>query len=563
MDNVIVIIDFDDIPAAVKLAADLPSYVIYTFDPVLVDKIALQNLKNIELLAWDDCPDYAQLEAWSHRTAFELETVLAVAVKRHLPALLLDSWQHLNLFYLLMKLKWYSGLWEAMKAQFSNATIHLLICDKPSEYNFHSFLPALLLMQILRRENIEFSAFVYGVHVDNSGLVPGFLDGQYVDRTETVLTHLPTCFYDIYHFNDEMKASGKTFVNIKSKHYDMPVFSASDVALVNVEQGVAALPAQLQADLLVFRRVVSTVLDGFFSAYIATVNYRQRQVEFLCNIYVSQATTYFLLEQYFDKIKPTKLMLSDRDMGFHGPIVSFAKNHHIPVLLLPHSKTTNNMEYSYDNMVSLSHPIQGDNIRNASGKTLLNFSLTYPGKFFGSSMYPSPIKKIALVLNAQAASGIYFSNYSSYIKDIKKIVAWCEKNRVELSIRCKPSYSLFKLLAKETGLDSQRLIQDASISMEQFSSECDLCLMYDSPTSGVIEFLAKSIPIIHTVSRSLSESESTFVNARVVPRENVDETLHRLEHFLTDLNSFFHFRHEQFRRYLNLFKDAKPLRTYL
>lgn len=563
MENGIVIIDFEDIASAMQIAADLPTYTVYTFDPVLVDKISMHNLKNIQLLTWDDCPPYSKLEAWSHTAAFDMEEALDLAVREIIPEVSIGSWQHLNLFYLLMKLKWYTGLWEAMVSQLVNVKVHLFVCDKPSDYNFNSFLPSLLLMQHLKRNNIEFSAYVYGAEEDNTKQVPNLIGASYDNKAETILTHLPTCFYDIYHFNEEMRATGKTFVNIKSRHYDMPVHTSKDIALLDMAEALIYFPDSVKNKIEIFHHIVSKNLDNFLAEYIATPSYRARQTEHISNIYASQLLTYSLLGRYFKHLKPTKILLSDRDMGFHGPIISFAGDHHLPVLLLPHSKTTNDMEYKYKNIVALTHPIQGERIRDANGRNLLNFFITYPQQFNSSSVYPAPIKKIALLLNSPSANGIYFSKYSVYINDIKKIILWGRDNNVEFSIRCKPSYSIIKLLATETGVDTASLLHSAQISMAEFSQDCDLCLMFDAPTSGAIEFLASSIPILNPIPRSLSTSEATFVNDLVIPRENVDDTLIRLNGFLSDLNSFFLFRNNQFRSYLNLFQSAQPLRVYL
>ncbi len=563
MENGIVVIDFEDIPAAIQIAADLPTYTIYTFDPVLVDKIAMHNLKNIQLLTWDDCPQYSKLEAWSHTAAFDMEAALDRVVREIIPEVSIGTWQHLNLFYLLMKLKWYSGLWEAMANQLAEVKIHLLVCDKPSTYNLNSFIPALLLMQQLRRHNIEFSAYTYGAVEDDTKRVPNLLGDCYDNQAETILTHLPTCFYDIYHFNEEMRASGKTFVNIKSRHYDMPVHTSKDIALLNLDEALVGFPDATKNQIEKFYTIVCGNLDDFLAEYLSTASYRARQAEHLATIYKSQLATYLLLGRHFQHIKPAKILLSDRDMGFHGPIISFAEDYHLPVLLLPHSKTTNDMEYKYKNIVALTHPIQGEKIHDAKGRNLLNFFIAYPETLRSSSVYLAPIKKIALLLNSPSASGIYFSRYSTYINDIKKIILWGRRNNIEFSIRCKPSYSIIKLLTAETGVDAALLLHSAQISMAEFSQDCDLCLMFDSPTSGALEFLASSIPILNPVSRPLSASEATFVNRRVIPRENVDDTLLQLDGFLADLNSFFLFRNSQFRSYLNLFQSAQPLRVYL
>jgi hypothetical protein len=561
MQNGIVVIDLADIPAAMQVAATLPDYTIYVFDPVLVDKVAAHT-SQVKLLAWDDCPDYAALEAWSHQAAFAMEARLDGAVREHAPEVSIASWQHLDLFYLLMKMKWYGGLWQALAGRLDGLKVHLLICDKASAYNYHSFIPALLLIEQLQQRGIEFSGFVYGAETDNNTRVPA-LAGSHAGAAGAVLTHLPTCFYDLGYFNGEMRASGKQFVNIKSKRYDLPVHTDTDIALVDFELALAAEAAPQQERLARFRGAAAAALEQALGEYLAMPRYRERQSAHIADIYAAQLLTYWQLERHFDAALPAKLLLSDRDMGLHGPLIAFARDHHLPVLLLPHSKTTNDMEYDYPNMVSLSHPIQGETIRDARGRTLLNFPLAYPETLASSSAYPAPIRKIALLLNAPSLNGIYFSRHATYMSELKRMLAWGRRNNVAFSIRCKPSYSFVSLIAAETGVDGAQLLSDLQMPMAQYLQDCDLCLMFDAPTSGAVEFLAKSVPIINPLPRHLSKSEVTFISARVVPRESVSDTLARLDGFMADLNSFFLFRNQQFRSYVDLFARAQPLRVYL
>lgn len=560
----IVVIDFDDVAAARQVAAGLPSYTTFTFDPVLVDTLAMQKFQDIRLLTWDDCPDYADLERWSHGAAYELERELEAAAVQAVPQVPIASWQHLNLFYLLMKLKWFGGMWPAMVGQLGGYQLHIVVCDKPSDYNFPSFLPAVMLMQQLQANAIPFSGYVHGSYDgDACTRVPQLGAAPFDAPGEAILTHLPTCFYDLQYFHTELCASGKRIVNLKSRWYDLPLPAHADIVLEPMAAGLARLEPAAAAQVAALGAALLPCLDRGLAPLLPIPAYRARQASHLASLYASQLCSYFLLERHFSMRRPSRLLLADRDMGLHGPLLSFAQKHALPVLLLPHSKTTNDMEYRYRNLVALSHPIQGAAVRDPDGRELPRFALAYPEQFTGSSAVPAPLTRIALLLNTPSASGIYFTNYQHYMAGLRQLIAWGKERGVAFDIRCKPSYTLFRLLSAELGLDPAALTACAAVPMEDYARGAQLCLMYDAPTSGAVKFLATSIPILNPVVHRLSANETSFISAAVVPRDTVAATLAQLDGFVADPVSLFRFRCGQFRQYLNLFEDARPLRAFL
>ena len=100
-------------------------------------------------------------------------------------------------------------------------------------------------------------------------------------------------------------------------------------------------------------------------------------------------------------------------------------------------------------------------------------------------------------------------------------------------------------------------------TLEQHIDSCDLCLMYDSPTTASINFLKQSIPVLNIVDEPFTTEEKMITNANLIPQESVEEILVRLDRFKSDPVNFFSFRNTQFHDYIQLFQNAKPLRTFL
>ncbi len=564
MKNVIVIIYSNDIPAAAEIAKNLDDYETYVFDPTLVDRVTTSKLSNVKLVAWDDCIDISELIDWSHATAFEMEKELDRSVQDIIPGVSICSWQHLSLHYFLNSYRWYSGLWENTLTDLRDSKFHVFMYDNPAQSVFPSFIPSLLLMQKLRADSIEFSAYTYGKKEDDTGLIPDLChENHLTDNHNTIITHLPTCLYDHTYFNDELKASGRSVTNIQSKYWDVPITAENDIGIINIKDVDDTILEKHRKQIEAFADCILEALHVALSSYTISNVYRTRQAEHMASIYKSQLVTYYLLEEHFKVNKPDKMLLSEHDAGFHGPLFSFAANHCIPVLLVPHSKCYGMIEFNYRNITALTHPIQGECVLDGTGRKVLNFNLTYPENFAASTVYPGKIKKIGVLLNGISLNGVYSTRYKPYVEGIKKIYQWCNSHNIQLSVRCRPGISMLTILANETGMDIHDLSNALNVSLPDFAKSIDLCLMYDGPTSAALDFLKNSIPILNPIPEDISWHEANTVSTKVVPRNSIDVTLKTLETFVSDELNFYLFKTAQFRDYLNMFNGAYPLRHFL
>lgn len=564
MKNAIVILNADDIPAAEHIVKDLPAYTVYIFDPLLFDLVAASSLNNIQFIPWDNCPLYHELDADARASAFALEAELDLAVRSIVPEVSIASWQHLNLYYLFISVKWYTALWDEIGSLFADTTkVHIFICDNPAAYYFHSFIPSFLLLWYLKSHEIEFSGYSYGEKPDNADLMPDLSGENSGEHLEQILTHLPTCMYDFAYFDQEVRATGKTLINIEARYFTTPIRAHKNLGLISAEQIIETLPESSQEKINAFSEQLAATLDRLLKPYIVIALYRTRQISYICNLYRSQLVTYYQLNQHFKHSKPSKILLSDHDAGFHGPIVSFAQENFLPVLLLPHAKTSADIEFRYDNIVALTHPIQGRDIFDGNGRHVINQAIIYPETFNSSSLFSEGVRTVSLLLNAQSLNGIFYTRWADYLNGIRQIVDWCNDNGITLKVRGKPSYSIISLLVREIGFDAAALYQNLHETMEQHVENCDLCLMYDKPTSAALSFLKNSIPILNPVVKPLSPAELTMVNANVVPQESVEAILRRLKGFKANPLSFSTFRNTQFRNYIQLFEQAWPLQTHL
>ncbi|MEN9864809.1 MAG: hypothetical protein RL748_399, partial [Pseudomonadota bacterium] len=510
-----------------------------------------------------NCLQYGALDAWAHQAAFEMETELEQVVHQIVPRVSVYSWQHLNLYYFMMAAKWYRIMWQALGHHFNGAKLHIFVCDNPLSYYFNSFVPSTALIHYCSQNGIELMAYPYGEKAPNTQLVPDLRGVRPPNDNEEILAHMPTCMYDIHYFNRETQASGKTILNLESKYFNMPVAHHQHLTIAPMAELLHTVPEAWRAALPELRQQLLHTLEKLLAPHLPINYYRIRQAEHIADIYVAQMLSLGLLNQYFGAKKPAKLLLSDHDCDFHGPLIAFAEQHHLPVLYVPHSKTTSDIFFRYKNITCYSHPIQGDVILSPDGRSVPNPKLNFPETFRFTNTMPGPVKKVAILLQVISLNGIYVTRYGAYMDGVKRMVAWCRKMGLEFSIRCKPSYSLIKLLSEETGVDGVALVEAANLPMATYAESSDLCLMYDAPTSAELEFLTRGIPVLNPIPKPLVNIESMVCNPNVITPNVMDEVLRQATLLVQDPVALEAFRRKQTLAYVNLFQNAQPLRVFL
>lgn len=558
MEHVLIITSSYDLPAAQELAPTLGSYRTYFFDPTLVDEIARTPLQRPELLLWDDAPSYPELEHGAYRRVRELERAVDAELRGLLPDVSLLGWQALNLYYLMLGWQWYGGLWASLEERLRGCHVHLVVCDSPANFYWPSFVPGLLLMEQLRTWNVPFSAAAYGERADESDVMMDLFGS--VPEQFDVLTHLPTCFYDAPHFRSELAAAGCRTVNIEPKYWGVPMAPDLQVKmrhLNHAQLAQAGVPSVAEPG----ERLLK-VLHGLLEPYIASPDYRARQAVHLARLYQAQLASLSLLETYFGAMRPGRMLISDHDAGFHGPLLAYAARHRMPVYVLPHAKVSISSEFSFRNMTALTHVMQGSTVLDGSGRALRHMTLAYPEQL-SLNTGSVPLRRLGVLLSGLSLNGVPSTALRPYLEGLAQIEAWCGRHGVALSVRCRPGQSLFELITGSTGIARADLEAALQGSLAQFAQGVDLCLMYDAPTSAAIEFLRSGVPLLNPLPEPLSTAEHLWSDAELIPRESLHETLRRLDAYVADTDLLDTFRRHQFARYAAGTAEARSLRSLL
>jgi hypothetical protein len=560
--DVIVISDLEAIGAARQIAAGLADYEVLLFDPMLADPAMASGLLNVRLITEVGDRSYVSLDIDAHAAALALETELDAA-QRNETGISILGWQHLNLYYLFITLQWYASLWETVGHQFAGRTAHVLINDNPAEYYFNSFVPSVLLVSFFQRQGMRFKAYEYGARGRPVYVVPD-LGGQAPNGgADCLLTHVPTCFYDIEYFRDEIRASGKTVINFKSKFWDVPIAEGQQIGLVDMENALADLSLGEQQQIVKFTRQVEHGLRVHLTPHIKLPLYCDRQIEHIVQLFRGQLLTYLRLQRYFHPLSPGELILAEHDAGFTGPMLTFAVQRALPVIILPHSRASDDLTFSAEGVLVLTHPMQGQPVRDLHGRLVAQRLISIPERFSATNATGRGLQTISLLLNAQSLGGVLHVPTVPYLDGIKRLATWCRDHRVRLKIRCRPGYPIFGLLKVAVGVDPDTLAPSLHETIEEHARDCDLCVMYDMPTMGSLVFLRNSIPVLNPVVTTPPGGFLANAHPSVITTESLDATFQRLEAFASDPLALDIFRMAQFHAYLSLFQDARPLRTFI
>ena len=560
--DVLIIIDSSDIQPALEMSHKLKNYQTYIFDPVLQDKVTAYRFKNVKFFAWDNCSAYSELVEYGTSQAHTMEMELAQLVKDIDPHLSIESWQYTTYYLFFVAYKWYSGLWQANLFSYKDKIFHVFMDDKPLFLVFSSFLPALLLLQKLLADGIEFKAYSYGRIRERPDLVPNFNEQIHEDG-DFILTHLQTCMHDYKYFSDEIELSKYRSVNISSEYWDVNVCATHSVSLVEPYYLGGEFLCQYEELINKITVCIDNYLATKLGPFITSPEFIRRQIERLTNSYRSQIITYYGLSDFFGKNKPAKMLISEHNSGFFGPLVLFAKRNNIPVLMVPHSKTIDNLKYDRQNLIALTHPIQGEDVLDYSGQSVQSSFISYPEQINFNSIAAPTMQKVGLLLNDISLHGVFSTNYQVYIDGIVKIYQWCISRNIDLLIRCRPGYSIIFILSELLGIELVEMTNLMSMDIKEYAKLVDFCLMYDTPTTGAIYFLNCVTPILNPLPDQLERCETRMANSKIIPRHTVESTLKILDFFIADNAGLHKFRLDQFGKYITSYGNSLPLRFFL
>jgi hypothetical protein len=564
MKNAIIVFGTPEIPTALALYSQIDDAEIWVFDPHLLDNLSAAGEINCRYVHCDLGIDIQSYHKTFEIQALSIQKRIELEFEQSVPEAVGCHWQYHNIFYQLLTINSHILLCDKLLQLPHDVKFHILINDVPLKYYLPSFWPAILLLERLNSLHIPFTAYSYNRRDDSPEYIPTGDNFSSSSGPYQAFTYLPTSYSDYLFFEEEINAAGAKVLNFPSMNWNIPFQTFLTVGFCPVDEVFATLPLALQEAISKTTASVSIILAQLFLTYVRTEEYVIRQANYLAKQYEAQMIFYVSLDREFSSSPPKKLIMSNHEAGFQGPLTSFARKYNVPVVLLPHSKIFNfPVTSSYANTIALTHPLQGGAIVNLYGKSIDTHLISFPERQSNLTRPVASLKKVGIILNKFSCDGYTAIDSVGYAQGLKKLLSWCESYGIHCKPRLRPGHTSIIWSAAEIGFDASELAMNAQGSISDFAQDCEMCLMYDCPTSGAIELLGMAMPTINTVFRPLCSSESSITSSKIIPRESVEETLKRLDFYRLNPNELFMFRNRQFALYTASFGDSRPLRMFL
>lgn len=559
MSEVVAVVHRFDLPPAAGLIAQRGVQALLA-DPVMFDRSVAHGIPapRVHTRAGADiaCGAFAEAQAAAQALCRELGQVLSDLA----PTAVAGAWSAHRIFHLFWTLHGYRRIWPEVLAAQSHDHWHVLLPQQAHTYGVHSFVPGVLLLQALRERGLAHS--VYGF--DCPGLDPYQLpDLRRLPDGVELLAHLPTCKSDAAHIAAELRATGRPAALLSAQVYDVvldgvPATGLVDLATVRELLGAAdcgrvqALQAPLQA-----------VLRAALLPWLGATRFMEMQVQALWEALEAQALLYLWLQRHFAGRLPRQLLISNHDATVHGALTSFALQHGLRLVVVPHSRV-HNVPIKTDGPapLCLHHGLQGGPCVDLANRMLPAGLMRLPDNW-AEPAATGELRTLGLVLNGISANGMCMVNFEAYADGLCQWRDWAHARGLQLKLRARIAETPVTLLAQRLQMDVETLLAGAQGSLAEFAAGCDLTLGFDVPTSGLHELVRQGRAVMQVELRPLARHEWAIVDERVVPRYSAVEARERLLLMQANPALLLAYRRELFDAAQAREAAARPLRDWL
>ncbi|MEY4591824.1 MAG: hypothetical protein RIR18_719 [Pseudomonadota bacterium] len=549
-------------PAAIEL--------VY-FDPALEDKLLSLGFVNSRFYDVSEIGKYSDVYKQASQSALQAGELMYSAIREI--CLIPDgfNWYYETLLYSYMYSNWYRLLGRYLVEHyveiFGQQKPLFLMYDNPGYMYFHSFIPAISVVEVLAGSDCQFDVFNYAQGESPANgvvdVVPDLFSRPKIQPC-ALLFHLPTVMYD----KDLLEQFIQCFkpeevLGISPHYWDQSIGGDLAVPLVLTNSVIPVLPAEFRENVIKLCEQIRQSAETILQNLIATPFIRERQVKFFVDFARSQFILFFALEAYFSASKPKKILMADHDTGFHGPLMSFARRHEIPVTTFPHAKVSFHFPYVARDVRCLAHPVQGAGLLSMEAGTLAETRTSFPEVLTFDTDARRKIRTVGIVLNAISGHGVLLRSLDEYMSSLKVLVELLRAHGVNIKLRARPGQTLYRRIEEKTGISIQEQSYGSLGSIMDWGQDVDLCVMYDTPTSGQIDFLKRSIPIVDLMLPDWAEWEYNTANKEIVPCLCLEETLDLVRSLIQDDQAYLRFRRDQFVAYVSAHCSGNALRDDL
>ena len=345
------------------------------------------------------------------------------------------------------------------------------------------------------------------------------------------LTHIPTCFYDARTFAQAIEGAFAHNVDVASTYCDVPVRRPGAPALRPLQ------PGDLDARSLRYQERARGVLFEALRTLVPNRQALDQQVEAWARRCLLQAVTFTGLRRAlasWPQSRPMQLVISDHDVGFHGPLFSVAGERAWPITVLPHSAYPTSVMPHGQQVTVVERDGVGVPVRTVLGAPVACRAVRFRAPV--QMVARGRPRRLCLLLNTMLAEGISHVEIFALMGFHRQLAALCEQNGVVLEVRAKPGAPALGVLAGALRVPAADLAQAVQKPLDEAARQADICVAFGEPTSATSAFLDAGSYLIHVSQQDwpLDYLITTPLKGSVMPSFNCEEAVAHLQRVLSE-----------------------------
>lgn len=404
---------------------------------------------------------------------------------------LATGWMYLNIYctiYSALRLRAFS---REVSGKLNGENVLVHIPDNNPYFYFDSDLHKNIVCSELAKSN-------HVIKLKTSNLIQSFNPIFQYDLNQhdfNEIGHFPTIFYEQSKLKQIIsKSSG--MLQLPSQFWNVDIGGKS----AQVELGSKIKKPSAEDNSL---GGVDEIINKVYSFFSLPYDSLESKTTYYLNHLSSQINLFAQLDATQRNRKVQRICVSDHDTSIHGPLLSFARAHDIPVEIFAHSHTptgplsdTNktfrhNLLRPTNTCISISGQIQNPkDLTHDKIKSLFN-------------------KKIVILLNAfEDFAGIVTENYIEMQLLLNSFIEELKKNGYAVFIRFKPHFEynpIIKINADE-----------ANGPLEQWIESGTIAISFGQATTALSKFAQQGNSTYHIQTEVMVETEMAMINPSTV-----------------------------------------------
>ena len=507
-------------------------------DPGLLDEASVRGIQNLEFRRINSGHSFqalASTEAVSRATLLDLR--LTQERQSLWPQALVQGWD-IGLFFLaLQRLVVARQLGSCVAAASREDRIGLLRPAAEQQMYFDSSLgPDLLLASDPGRFYVADTytqvrwtrADAYQQVLDGAGLHTAMAGGAV-----SLVSHVPTCFYDRVWLASEISRAHHFTLDLPSPVWDVPVHRGSPPV-----QPLNSAPA---ADLELaqrYRERAFTVLREALSDLLPQARSRELQLANWADRCRWQALNFMALARGLAPWRP-QFLLADQDGGLNGPLFSAAAGLGANITVVPHSGHPSMVFPHAERVTVVERAGYGTVARTVLGQKLPVRAVRLQSG--PPRQPPQPLRVVCLLLNAMQTEGLSFVDAPALAAFYRPLEELCRARGVRLVLRAKPGAPALSVLAWLLSCPAETLAQHVRQPLHELATESQLCLAFGEPTTGVAPFLDAGSLVLQVGPQHWPTDylvSMPLIHDGVIPQLTAEQALQRLLGYIDDAGRF-------------------------